>query len=311
MKKSELDWNPSSGELFPILMHASSNLAELVRRPLRVDELIALSKSDKEIADILAGGNWTQVVDRIAAEHWRIFDFEAPPWERLYLPNHHLPSPSSEYLHHKFCPDSSLPADHLANQLMFVSHLFESPKDTVGALAGEFVQNHCCLWLPFLEQVAVDCASPFYFRILAMTRTLLGEICAMASGRLTRVSVPEDLQRTNFMEKSKRGEIGFEELSAFLLNPLASGVYLSLHRLGDLGNALAIGRGFGNREQTLKNLLESARSLDQVPQLLTALTKLIEGDLVFWKEETWDWVREFWVGRLKETLIVLESLAAL
>jgi hypothetical protein len=48
-----------------------------------------------------------------------------------------------------------------------------------------------------------------------------------------------------------------------------------------------------------------------MPQLLQALIKVIDGELRQWREETWDWVREFWGPKLQDTRQILQILAAI
>jgi hypothetical protein len=64
---------------------------------------------------------------------------------------------------------------------------------------------------------------------------------------------------------------GWREISAFLLTPVATGIYLGRDSIGDLAKQFKLPRGFGERQQMLVNVLQSAIVYDNFGEVMTGL----------------------------------------
>ena len=104
-----------------------------------------------------------------------------------------------------------------------------------------------------------------------------------------------------------------KQLSAYLLTPLLSGIFLSRDDIGRLSQGLSLPRGFGQRRHMIENLFQSAITYEQIPNLLSSLQSL----LTKWENEYQELALQAgpqlqvadWLGRVKETNDLLSRLA--
>jgi hypothetical protein len=104
-----------------------------------------------------------------------------------------------------------------------------------------------------------------------------------------------------------------KQLSAYLLTPLLSGIFLSRDDVGRLSRGLSLPRGFGQRRQMIENLFQSAITYEQIPSLLS----LIERLLLRWEDEYRELANQSgpalqvteWISRVKKSKELLSWLA--
>ncbi len=225
--------------------------------------------------------------DEAAAEHHALFAFNVFPYQSLFLdPSGLLGGAESTrihaaYAHSGFQVDASdASPDHMGHELNFLGFLCGAEADAwtdgLPGVAEEmrqrqtaFLDTHLLRWIgSFVEAVSRQ-AFPFYAALAELTlMTVADHAAAMGMSTTDRspafaLSDPLDLLES---EETSLGDI-----TAYLLTPPYSGLFLTRDDIGRLGRRFDLPRGFGERRQLLANLLQAAVTYDQFPPVCTEL----------------------------------------
>lgn len=175
-----------------------------------------------------------------------------------------------------------------------------------------YLDDHLLGWLPPLEAALAGGKLPFYAVLGNLTLTLVADHRAALGepmpGAAAALPVPPDLLGGD--------DTSLRLISRTLLTPPFSGFYLSRETISDLARARHLPRGFGQRRQMLRNLLETAGQYDSAPLLLGDLLEVsadvaarYQAQLATWPELA-PWIRP-WQEQLARTRQTLADMRAL
>ena len=286
-------------------------LASLVERPpASADGLVALGMAPS-IVD-------RQSADELAAEHYDVLIHDMMPVASVFLEKDSMlgGAVSRQVLSMMdsagYGPDtSSFSADHLANELRFLGHLFSEKRSDVG---GEFVRLHMAAWLPVLRSEWRRAGSDFFG---AMERCLGSLISALPGDSAPSGLAPGRLIESRFdlqMEKC-----GLADIGRFLATTPESGIHISRKRLTELARSLRLPTGFGSRARQIEGLLRSAGQYDALNSVCDFLDREVDAMMRVWKSEAGNpsgyvatpgavYWSEQWQAKLQETNKVVASL---
>jgi hypothetical protein len=172
----------------------------------------------------------------------------------------------------------------------------------------EFVDGQLFRWLaPFIMAVRQQ-GDPFFSQLVDLTLESISQ---------QRAEFGRPDSGTNSLPQSQPEAAesirDSKQLSAYLLTPLLSGIFLSRDDIGRLSRGLSLPRGFGQRRHMIENLFQSATTYEQIPNLLSSLQSL----LIKWENEYQELALQAgpqlqvadWLGRVKETNELLRRLA--
>ena len=188
----------------------------------------------------------------------------------------------------------------------------DGERETAERLRDEqrrFLHNHLLRWLPPLAAALQENDGGFYGAAGELTVAFTADHLADLGGDVLSFVLPEP---PAILEESKTG---LREIARYLLTPPHSGIFLTLRDIGRIGRQARLPRGFGNREQTLVNLMRTAAQYDDWPTLPEALG----GVLVRWEAQyahmaaEWPALAPFvepWQARREQTAALLTELVA-
>ncbi|MCP4421677.1 MAG: molecular chaperone TorD family protein [Chloroflexi bacterium] len=228
--------------------------------------------------------------DETASAHHHLFAFNIFPYEALFLGNDGLlggdvtQAVTLAYHDAGYVVDTAVSSpDHLGCQLDFLAFLAAAEADAwedeliqvaehLRTMQQTFLQTHLLRWsIPCLLAIQEQ-GEPFFAQLAALTLALI----LAHHDELAKTAVSPQ----NFLPPTKnilaRDKTGFKEIVRHLLTPAFSGIYLSRHTIGQLARQLELPRGFGNRDQMLMNLLQTAVQYDALPNLLTNLESMCQ-----------------------------------
>ncbi len=243
-----------SGDAGAARERAALLLAGLVRHGVRD---LATVRAVPPLAEVLPDG---ATLEALAASHHRVFQLEAPPLAGFWLSEDRLVGgPAADAVLascrvSEFAPKlGDVSADHLAVQLAHLAWVTGTSRE--GLVARDLLT-----WLPALE-VAVRGLDPFWSRVLELALTLARQLAEPP-----RFALPPLPDLTG-------PEVGLRDVARVLCTPALAGGLLTRSALAELGRADRLPAGFGDREQTLANLLRSAGRFDQVGSVLDGLDR--------------------------------------
>jgi hypothetical protein len=183
-----------------------------------------------------------------------------------------------------FVPPGDVTPDHFGVQFQAASHLLLTAVEhwrhgnqpqLQRALAG-LERLTCRGILPALIPVTASLAcmdQTFPVNFSQIARALGAELaaCARSADNGTATIPPED-ETAGLPPVDSR----LEDLVRFLLTPNRCGFWLAAGDIRTLAAGLGLPCGFSTREDMLTNLLHAAGTYGQVPQLLEAITQLVE-----------------------------------
>jgi TorA maturation chaperone TorD len=265
-------------------------------------------------------------LDAAAADHQHLFGFNVFPYESTFLdPSGLLGGPISDRLIQDYRASGYQPghlsegADHIGVELGFLAFLSRSEstawadKDSEKAnrllerIMG-FIDGQLFQWLaPFILSVRQQ-GDPFFSQLVDLTlESISQQRATFGRPESGTTSLPQS------QPEAAEGISDTKQLSAYLLTPLLSGIFLSRDDIGRLSQGLSLPRGFGQRRHMIENLFQSAITYEQIPYLLSSLQRL----LLRWETEYQELALqaglqlqvEGWLGRVKETNKLLSRLA--
>ncbi len=277
-----------------------------------------------ELADLLSGldvldRDVDQDPDAVASEHYALFGLEVIPYASWFLdPGGMLGGPVTETagrLRARYLGDGRFPdePDHVACELELLARLTGDvgPDDRCAADLRMFLDGHVLWWLPAFSFALRRSADGPYARVAdALVDLVAGHRLDLgsAAARSSVLPNPSDILAD--------AQTGVRDLAHYLATPALSGIVLVRNRLAEIGRALRLPRGFGDRRVMLANLLRSAAEYNAVADL----SALIAKDVAAWKgsyeELGAQWPAAFaficreWVVRLDQTASMLERTSA-
>ncbi len=228
--------------------------------------------------------------DATAAEHHRLFRFNLFPHQSIFLdPAGLLGGAESDrvrqsYRQNAYTIGDDAGPDHVGHELDFLAFLCSAEREAleegeveaarrVRRRQRHFLQDHLLLWLfPFVLAVRRQ-RYPFYTALADLTLELIYDhaLALERAGALPEASKHPLPEPPPLLEES---ETGLKEIAAYLVTPPYAGLFLTRDAIGRLGQELDVPRGFGDRQQTLVNLLRSAAQYDAFPALIRALQEM-------------------------------------
>ena len=248
--------------------------------------------------------------DDWAAEHYRLFGREVPPYAGIFLTVDGMLGGWTADLalaffnRAGFDPGSSGEApDHLGRAFHFLAGRAADLEDPLTqAFLGEFLLP----WLPGFTRAVRAQRNDFYAALagcaLDHAQQLLSD---RARPEVSLAAFPDDLL--------DRPETGLRDIARMLLTPAYSGIYLSVGDIRRLGRDLRLPHGFGSRVQLLHNLFRSALTYSTFPEVLQRLEAVIRSWETFYqeleeKDERLARISGFWRMRLQESLAAVRRI---
>ncbi len=306
-------------------------LGRLWVEELRPEDLGPL-RSLPELADALGDAGSADLTE-LAVEHQRLFGFNLPPYESLYLdPSGLLGAPASARVADRLrragwvAPSDWRVAapDHLGLLLRALGDL-----QAAGDLANarELLSGHLALWAPLciaaLRRLAPH---PFYQALGALTLgTLLN---ALPEEGIPKADLPDLPPAPRYrgsdqpdppdpaaslpdwavplpLSLAEAGPRDLDSLVEDLLLPRRAGIYLTRRDIAGIAHGQGLTAPPGERRRMLGSLLRGAGGLGLADPLLRALDGLLleeAAGLGAWAEAwpAWSEVATLWQGRLAE-----------
>jgi TorA maturation chaperone TorD len=276
------------------LSHAFRLLAHFWLEELKLDDLPTLAALP-ELAETLPNLD-SAALTGLAAEYQRLFGFNLPPYESLFLdPSAMLMAPSTERLQQLYQqagwqPPGNVRAgapDHLGLELLALADGLETGQAN---LAHRLQTRHLALWLPpFVLTLRRLQPQPFYARLghltLELILTSLPEEALPPDGdpfpRLPpTIEQGIDADEGLFLElappnQAEPEEISLRDVINQLLPPCQLGLYLSREDIARIGRALGSPGIMGERYRMLDSLFRFAGQYDLLPPLFEQLDRIL------------------------------------
>jgi TorA maturation chaperone TorD len=226
--------------------------------------------------------------DEAAADHQQLFGFNVYPHESIFLdPAGLLGGPVAETVlfdrrQAGFAKkiDSDM-VDHLGQELRYLAVLCDleaNARDNnlndvtqrMSDLQQEFLDRHLLRWLPALLLSIEKQELAFYTALIQLVLDVsLAHRTELPSGPAAAFVLPDPPELL-----TQKGT-GLKEIAAYLLAPPYSGIYLSRDDIGRLAREQELPRGFGNRQQMLLNMWQSAATYDGLEANLGTLQTFV------------------------------------
>jgi TorA maturation chaperone TorD len=215
--------------------------------------------------------------DIAAADYQSIFGFNLFPFQSIFLDSTGLVGGRETKRVQKFLMKvgyegiSDVDPDHVAQLLLCLATLCEDGGKEGRQQQAELLGQHLLRWLlPFTCALKLQ-KQDFYIALadllVAFVADHAGDLVEELGGqRPFTLSQPPDILG------SKKN--GWKEIVAFLLTPVATGIYLGRDNIGDLARQFKLPRGFGERQQMLVNLFQSAIVYDGFGEMIGELGKV-------------------------------------
>jgi len=262
--------------------------------------------------------------DALAAAHYQLFGMNVFPYETIFLDTDGLlggtisSSVSSFYQEIGFPVSEQENADHLGVELALLDFLCGAEADALSDklphearrmrhFQRRFLDEHLLRWLPGLTMALQQQMQPFFAALATMTLELaLNHRAALDEDLMNppaTFSLPESPDILN-QEKTS-----LKDITAWLLTPVYTGFYLSRDDIGRMGDRYRLPRGFGQRQQTLTNLMRTAVDYDAFGDVLAALQELTEQWQAFYQAIGGQpAVTDIWLERLRQTQVLLKQV---
>jgi hypothetical protein len=217
---------------------------------------------------------------------------ELLPYESVFLAADGLlggfagESVTTAYRQLGFSPDAAASSpDHLGYELAALAHLCqqeakaiqEGSNDKVALarqLQGRFLQDHLLPWLIPFHLALKRQADPFYTAVSNLCLSLVHQhFTGLETDSRHPVQWVVEAWPSNDLLDEERS--GLREICDFLMVPILSGLYLSRADIGRLGRQLQLPRGFGDRSQTMLNLMRTAAQYEQFAALISGIREVV------------------------------------
>lgn len=252
--------------------------------------LLPLVRSVPGLAEAAAGHYTSEAdvePDVAAADHHRLFRFNLFPFQSIFLdPSGLLGGAESDRVRQSYrqsgytIKDDAGP-DHVGHELGLLAFLCGAERDAwedgeeavvreMRQRQREFLQEHLLPWIFPLALAVRQQGNDFYASLADLTLELVYDH-AVALGRDGGLPTAEEGRLPEPPPLLEESETGLKDIASYLTTTPYAGLFLTRDAIGRLGRALEIPRGFGDRQQTLVNLMRSAAQYDAFPSLLQAL----------------------------------------
>jgi TorA maturation chaperone TorD len=212
--------------------------------------------------------------DVAAAHHQTIFGFNVFPYQSIFLDVTGLAGGKEArrvqtfYSQMGFALDAAVDTDHMAQLLLCLAFLCKAEGKVARKRQAELLGQHLLLWLlPFtctLKQQGRD----FYTALADLLLVFIGDHARDLAEELEEQR-PFTLPQPPDLLANKKN--GWKEIANFLLMPAYTGIYLGRDDIGNLAKHFKLPRGFGERQQMLVNLFQSAIVYDGFGDVMTGL----------------------------------------
>lgn len=301
-------------------------LADLVN----LEKLPALGTTLPSTPDAAAGA-----LDDLAIEYQRLFGFNLPPYESLYVdPAVMLDSPATARVRQLYLtagwqsPGEARTAapDHLGLELLALADLLEN----ASPFAAQLWQTHLALWIPvYTLDLARQQPHPFYAVLGELTREIV--LAELVSENLPpkdpfpdlpppptyRASLGEPIQEDmgEAAELPRQTEPESENLRKVLqrlLTPCRAGLYLTRQDIHNWSRQVNLPAGIGERSHTLSMLFKLAGQYDALSELLAEFKDLLQSTdeayaALAQAYPAWEVYAQAWRQRLGQTQAFLTS----
>ena len=228
--------------------------------------------------------------DMAAADHHHLFRFNLFPYQSIFLDAEGLLGGAESnrvrrsYRSCGFAVKNDGNPDHVGHELGLMAFLCGAERDAwedgedemarrIRRRQRDFLQSHLLLWIfPFVLAVGQQ-RQPFYEALAELTMDLVYDH-ALALGNDGTFPQPDSFRLPEPPALLEEKKTGLKEIAAYLATPPYAGLFLSRDAIGRLGRQLEIPRGFGDRRQTLVNLMRSAAQYEAFPALIQALQEV-------------------------------------
>jgi TorA maturation chaperone TorD len=257
-----------------------------------------------------------------AAEHYQLTAVDVFPYESIFLdPTGLLGGPVSNEIaeaYNRSGYETLSDYDHLGHELGFLAHLCGMEAASIARNSEEavvlwtsrqqsFLAGHLLRWLSPLV-VAVQQSGNLFYGLLT---GLILDLCVdNLQGGIPNASLtlPQPPQIGG-------QESSLKDIARVLTTPPYSGLFLSRDAISALARRHELPRGFGDRAQTLTNLLRTAGQYDAAGAVFLDLAGIFQEGAERYEQQhdqlpkLQPWLKP-WIDRVTQTAESLESLMA-
>ncbi len=216
--------------------------------------------------------------DESAAVHYQnIFGFNLFPFQSIFLDRSGLVGGQETKRVQQFLGKvgyegvSDVDADHMGQLLLCLAALCEDGGQQARQQQAELLGQHLLRWLlPFTCALKLQ-KRDFYTALADLLLIFVADHAQDLAEELTRQR-PYTLPQPPAILNDKKS--GWKEIAAFLLTPMATGIYLGRDMIGALARQFKLPRGFGDRQQMLVNLIQSAIVYDSFGEAMMELERI-------------------------------------
>ncbi|RME10021.1 MAG: hypothetical protein D6802_10470 [Ardenticatenia bacterium] len=261
----------------------------------------------------------------LAVEYQRLFGFDVPPYESVFLdPSGLLMAPATARVEAAYARLGWQPlrarvgaADHVGLELALVADLLGAGRVEA---AAQVVHEHLAFWVPLLvltiRRLEPD---PFYATLAEETLGALFELLDAYTPPQTvalPLLPPQPRYEANGLPEPDVDEAagpGLRELVRQLLTPRRAGLFITRDDIRRLARQLELPVGMGTRQTMLVTLFRLAGQYDEVEALLAGLHALLDESAQSYVElssrmPAWRPYADCWLQRVEETAQILRSV---
>jgi nitrate reductase assembly molybdenum cofactor insertion protein NarJ len=214
--------------------------------------------------------------DFAAAHHQTIFGFNLFPFQSIFLDVTGLAGGREARRVQKFynwvgfAPETAVDPDHIGQLLNCLAFLCQS--EAMGKSTrrhqAELLGQHMLRWLLPFAQALKQQGNNFYTALANLLLHFAADHADDLRDELATMPAYALPQAPNILANKKTG---WKEIAGHLLVPAYTGIYLGRDDVGQLAKALKLPRGFGERQQMLVNLFQSAIVYDGFGNVMARL----------------------------------------
>jgi len=284
-----------------ILSPALRLLSHFWLEELTPDDLETISVLP-ELAEVVSGGD--QVLPELAAEYQRLFGFNLPPYESVFIdPSAMLMAPATARVQKLYQQAGWLPPpgtrtgapDHLGLELLALADWWEAGRPK---LTERLAVEHLALWSPvFVLTLRRLDPPPFYDTLAGLTLDLILSLLPAdptfpnadpfpdlppppqyhGAGPQWPVdeSQTEEPELLAPLPDEKSQTPNWRKIAKKLVTPRAAGLFLTRQDIARLSRILELPGVMGERARMLENLLRLADQYDLLPDLAEHLSHIL------------------------------------
>lgn len=245
-----------------------------------------------ELAETLPHAIDTNTLTELAAEYQRLFGFNLPPYESLFLdPSVMLMAPATErvlalYRQVGWTPPTTRvgAVDHLGLELLALADFEEQGRMNA---SRQLHQMHLALWLPvFAQSLQRLKPHPFYATLLDLTLDLVLDTLPPAGDDAAPVPLPDlpppPVYRDSgelppdMTDNTDRPAWTLRRVLKPFLPPRFLGTFITREDIARLAQSLSLPLSMGDRYRMLEALFRAAGQSEQLPALQAALIAFLE-----------------------------------